>query len=55
MTIVEPQDRAAAYAGERVVHDADAHIVETDGFYEAYADPDVRERLAALPHRQPRA
>ena len=49
MTIVEPQDRAAAYAGERFVHDADAHIVETDGFYEAYADPAVRERLARFP------
>ena len=48
MTIVEPQDRAA-YAGERLVHDADAHIVETDGFYEAYADPAVRERLARFP------
>jgi predicted TIM-barrel fold metal-dependent hydrolase len=36
------------YAAGRVIHDADAHMVEPDGFYEQYADPDMRERLAEL-------
>ena len=36
------------YAAGRVIHDADAHMVEPDGFYEQYADPDVRDRLAEL-------
>src|ERR671912_607989 len=48
MTIAAPTDERATYAGTRVVHDADAHLFETDGFYEAYADPGVRSRLAAL-------
>ncbi len=33
------------YAEGRVVHDADAHVVETPDFFHAYADPDVRRRL----------
>ncbi|MEZ5215690.1 MAG: hypothetical protein R2715_03625 [Ilumatobacteraceae bacterium] len=36
------------YAGNRLVHDADAHLSEHDGFYEPYADPAIRPRLAAL-------
>jgi predicted TIM-barrel fold metal-dependent hydrolase len=48
MTITAPSEHAVTYAGARAIHDADAHLFETDGFYEAYADPDVRERLAAL-------
>jgi predicted TIM-barrel fold metal-dependent hydrolase len=50
MTIVAPTGPGAAssYAAGRFVHDADAHLFETDGFYEAYADPGMRERLAAL-------
>src|SRR5918994_181462 len=48
MTIAAPIDERATYAGTRVVHDADAHLFETDGFYEAYADPGMRSRLAAL-------
>src|SRR5829696_1293309 len=48
MTIAAPTEHRATYAGTRCVHDADAHLFETDGFYEAYADPAVRPRLAAL-------
>ena len=36
------------YAAGRIVHDADAHVMEPAGFFEAYADPDMRERLAKL-------
>ncbi len=50
MTIVEAGTPApqGTYAAGRVIHDADAHMVEPDGFYEQYADPDVRDQLAAL-------
>ncbi len=37
-----------SYAGTRVIHDADAHLSEPNGFYEAYADPADRARLAEL-------
>lgn len=33
------------YAGGRVIHDADAHIMETADWLVPYADPDVRDRL----------
>jgi uncharacterized protein len=50
MTIVDAGAPApkGTYAAGRVVHDADAHMVEPDGFYERYADPDIRDRLAEL-------
>jgi uncharacterized protein len=32
----------------RVIHDADAHIMETANWLRDYADPDVRERLVPL-------
>src|SRR5688572_2630986 len=48
MTTTAPAGQRASYAGTRAIHDADAHLFETDGFYEAYADPDMRDRLAAL-------
>jgi predicted TIM-barrel fold metal-dependent hydrolase len=35
-----------AYIEGRVVHDADAHIMETPYWLRDHADPDVRERLA---------
>src|SRR3954466_16004855 len=31
-----------------VIHDADAHVVETPDFFFDFADPDVRERLQPL-------
>jgi predicted TIM-barrel fold metal-dependent hydrolase len=34
-----------AYIEGRVVHDADAHIMETPAWLPSYADPDVRERI----------
>jgi predicted TIM-barrel fold metal-dependent hydrolase len=34
------------YIEGRVVHDADAHIMEAPGWLAEHADPDVRERLA---------
>ena len=50
MTIAETGAPAPAgtYAAGRIIHDADAHMVEPDGFYEQYADPDIRDRLAEL-------
>jgi hypothetical protein len=39
---------AGTYAAGRVIHDADAHVMEPVGFFEAYADPDIRERLVPL-------
>ncbi|HWL42318.1 MAG TPA: amidohydrolase family protein [Ilumatobacter sp.] len=35
-----------AYISGRVVHDADAHIMETPFWLRDHADPDVRERIA---------
>ena len=50
MTIVDAGAPApeGTYAAGRVIHDADAHMVEPDGFYEQYADPDIRDQLASL-------
>jgi len=50
MTIVDAGAPAAegTYAAGRVIHDADAHMVEPDGFYEQYADPGIRDRVAEL-------
>lgn len=36
------------YAGDRLIHDADSHVVETPGWLDGYADPDIRDRLPAL-------
>ena len=33
---------------DRVVHDADAHVVETPTFFQDYADPDIRDRIPPL-------
>ncbi len=35
-----------AYISDRVVHDADAHIMETPDWLRDYADPEIRDRLA---------
>ena len=32
----------------RVVHDADAHIMETPGWLVAHADPSIRDRIESL-------
>ncbi len=34
-----------AYIADRVVHDADAHIMETPNWLRTYADPEIRDRL----------
>lgn len=36
------------YAGDRSIHDADAHIVETPDWLEPYADPDTRPKLKPI-------
>jgi uncharacterized protein len=33
---------------DRVIHDADAHIMEPPDLFTEHADPDVRERIAEL-------
>ena len=38
-------DCDVAYISDRIVHDADAHIMETPDWLRDYADPDIRERL----------
>ncbi len=50
MTIAarEAHSPAESYAAGRLIHDADAHMVEYDGFFEAYADESMRDRLAEL-------
>jgi predicted TIM-barrel fold metal-dependent hydrolase len=37
-----------AYAGDRFVHDADSHVVETAGWLDGFIDPGLRERLPDL-------
>jgi predicted TIM-barrel fold metal-dependent hydrolase len=50
MTIVASEPAPpGTYAAGRVIHDADGHMVEPEGFFEGYADPEVRDRIAALP------
>lgn len=36
------------YVSGRIIHDADAHIMETPTWLRDYADPDVRERIPPL-------
>ncbi len=36
------------YASGRVIHDADSHVMETPGWLERFADPDVRDRVPPL-------
>ena len=38
----------APYAGDRVVYDADSHLMELPGWLVEYADPDVRELIRPL-------
>ena len=33
------------YAGDRILYDADTHIMELPDFLRKYADPDIREEL----------
>jgi predicted TIM-barrel fold metal-dependent hydrolase len=33
------------YAGQRAMHDADSHLMETPGMLHEFADPDIRERI----------
>ncbi len=37
-----------AYVSGRIVHDADAHIMETPSWLRDHADPDLRDRIAPL-------
>ena len=37
-----------AYITGRIVHDADAHIMETPSWLRDHADPDIRDRIAPL-------
>jgi predicted TIM-barrel fold metal-dependent hydrolase len=37
-----------AYAEGRLIHDADAHIMETPEMLADFADPDIRERIGSL-------
>ena len=34
-----------AYISDRVVHDADAHIMEPPNWLRDHADPDIRDRI----------
>jgi predicted TIM-barrel fold metal-dependent hydrolase len=38
-----------SYVTDRLVHDADAHIMETPTWLADHADPEVRDRIAPLP------
>ena len=37
------------YAGERVIYDADSHLMELPDFLTAHADPTLADELADLP------
>jgi predicted TIM-barrel fold metal-dependent hydrolase len=37
-----------AYAGDRRIHDADSHVMETPGWLSSYADPDIRDLLTEM-------
>ena len=37
-----------AYAGARVINDADSHIMESLDWLSGYADPSVRDRLGSM-------
>lgn len=39
---------AATLVGERVIHDADSHVMEAPDSWLPFADPDVRERMRPL-------
>lgn len=41
-------NRRGVGMSDRVIHDADAHIMEPPDLFASYADPDVRERVEAL-------
>ena len=36
------------YAGDRLIHDADSHLMELPDFLRSNAEPDIRDRLPAL-------
>ena len=36
------------YVSGRIVHDADAHIMETPSWLRDHADPEIRDRIAPL-------
>ena len=40
--------RDQPYVGDRIVHDADSHVLETPGWLLDHVDPDLRPRLAPL-------
>ncbi len=37
-----------SYAGDRLIHDADSHLMELPDFLTAFADPDIRDELPDL-------
>ncbi len=39
------QNARMPYINDRIVHDADAHIMETPNWLREYADPEIREKL----------
>jgi uncharacterized protein len=44
----EHEGSAMPYSSDRIVHDADAHIMETPTWLRDHADPSVRERIEPL-------
>ncbi len=41
-------DTDLPYAGERIIHDADAHIMELPDTLQQFADPDIRARMVEM-------
>jgi predicted TIM-barrel fold metal-dependent hydrolase len=37
-----------SYVSDRIVHDADSHVMETPGWYDPWVDPAIAERVADL-------
>ena len=36
------------YAGDRVLYDADTHIMELPDFLQKFADPEIRDQMPAV-------
>ena len=48
MALPERKGLAMTYAGERVIFDADSHLMELPDFLTAHADPGERDRMPAM-------
>lgn len=48
ITAINQGEQAMAYAGDRIINDADSHLMELPDYLSAWADPQIRDRLPDL-------